>query len=97
MTQPAAAEIQIVHAPQLSLRALIGRRRLTTTCLSSLASTVDDGGHHAAKSGSTKAIIRGQQTDSLTSATGGVAAGSDSPAGAVDDGAGQGDRNGSGR
>ena len=94
MTQPESAEVHIIREPKLALAALLELRRLTTTCLSSLASMVTKGDHDAATRDEAKATIRRQEIESLTATAGKGATGSSQLASAVDDGTDQEDRSG---
>ena len=89
MTNSDAARIEIIREPRLPLTALIELRRLTTTCLSLIASSVPEGGSDVAANEATKRIVRGQEVISGTATSTDSAAGSQTVAGALDGGIGQ--------
>ena len=97
MTQPEAAQIKIVCEPRLPVSALLDLRRLTTTCLSSFASSESKGGHDEAASDTATATVRRQQTISSTATTAGSAAASWPTSDAVDGSSSSVDQRGGGK
>jgi hypothetical protein len=80
MTHLSAAEIEIAAEPRLPLAALLELRRLTTTCLSLLASKPTEEGHDVATSGATTRVVRRGRSESCAATAGGRTRGSDAAA-----------------
>ena len=93
MTEPAAALVEIIHRPRVSLAALLELRRLTTTCLSSMDSSEPEGERDAAPLDATKEPVR-RRRQSPAATGGGRATNGDAVTGAVDAGIGKGPRSG---
>src|SRR5262245_58691250 len=69
MTDSSAADIEITRDPRLAFAALLELRRLTSTCLSSLATNESDGDRDAPTGDRARATIRREQDGSCTAAT----------------------------
>ena len=97
MTQPAAAQADIVREAQLPLAVLLELCRLAASCLSSLVSDESEGDHDATSSDATARAVRRarRNTSSSTTATG--SASGKAVVGAVDANAGEGHQRGGGQ
>jgi len=91
MTEPAAAQIEIVREPRVALPALVELRRLATAYLCSLTSTDSEGSHDATARGKTGAAIRGQQFCSRTATSNAGSTTSNPRTRPMDESAGEGD------
>ena len=97
MTEPTAALKEVGTRACLPIDALLELRRLTVTCLSSLAHSVREDNYNAANTNDTETTVRGRPNRSDGKSTSADTASAKRNVGAMDAGAGKSNRRGARR